>query len=198
MILQVVKENSSNIPVGILFSYNDETEVYESMERDDVIADEYTLTKESYYSFSPAFYAFNEEIFNQVKLENNEIKIDIKEEETSQEEPSNDLSCGCEADPNYAIQRAGDLRERIQRQAMEKASQEGESKRSSNNQRGTDKVRESDRKEDERIDRPVTVEDVWATTYIIGKSMLRQMQKEFSVFQQLMREQLRRMEPKNI
>ena len=179
--------------------------MYESIERDDVIADEYTLTKESYYSFSPAFYAFNEEIFNQVKLEEeNENKTEIKEEASVQEESTEDVSCNCKACQDYnntfgmGNLRAGILREKLQRQAMEARSKESESEGPSNNERGSDEIRGEDRSEDERTDRPVTVEDVWATTYTIGKSMLRQMSKEFTVFQQLMRDQLRRMEPKNI
>ena len=133
MILEVKKENVSNIPVGLRFKYNETTALYEGQWTCEEEGDNYSLTKESYYSFSPSFYAFNEEIFNQVKLEEKDekIKTDMGVENSQTQDESKDISDQDKTGHGGIDSTTSDLREKLFGEEMEETSKESKSKGSS-------------------------------------------------------------------
>jgi hypothetical protein len=71
MLVEIFKENNS-FPVGTQFVYDKATNMFVSAERVEDISDNYYSIMTRRYSFSPSFYEINKNIFNQVKLEDNE------------------------------------------------------------------------------------------------------------------------------
>jgi len=81
-VLQVIKENDF-FPLGSEFLYNEDTDEFiynELMEEGDA---EVSYTSNRYYRFSPSFYEDNKEIFNQVKLEEQDEKNENFEAEAN-------------------------------------------------------------------------------------------------------------------
>ncbi len=79
--IEVIKNNSYNIPIGIRFVLNPESGRYESYEIHEDIGDDCEFIRSTLFGFTPSFYELNKEIFNQVKLEETNEKnknINIK------------------------------------------------------------------------------------------------------------------------
>lgn len=151
--IEVIKTNPSNIPVGTIFKLNPATGMYESMECYVDVGDNYEFYKKSHYSFSPSFYAFNEEIFNQVKLEkaHEKLQSDAGEESPKTQDESKDVHPEGEADDRDIGEPTADMYEGDQREEMETSSEESKSEREGVHESGSEEGIEASRKEDNRI-----------------------------------------------
>lgn len=184
MILEVIKQNPSNIPVGTTFKYNKKSGMYESFERHEDIGDTYEFVKQNYYSFSPSFYTFNEEIFNQVKLEEHKddnVKITEEASETSSTE---NLSRSESPDSESGIDTPGEEGQLSDRETMEESCEERDCEgdccdkgSTSGNTSGTEES-ESNRQKAQRTPDITTVEEFWKRT----EDMIITMRKAFDEF----------------